>query len=216
MPRTFATPIELRTSRPKPPTLFANLDDAALVDALRKGHAAARAELFDRHAERVQRILLRILGNDRDLSDLLHDVFVRALTNIDALADSAALRSWLMGIAVMTAREALTRRARSRWLRFLPFEQVPDVACAPQDDEACEAVRATYSVLDTLGEDDRITFALRFIEGLELTEVAAALGVSLNTCKRRVADAQRRFLARARREPSLRELVEAREPWRRT
>ena len=44
---------------------------------------------------------------------------------------------------------------------------------------------------------------LRHFEGYELTEVAAALEVSLATVKRRLASAQERFDAMASRDPLL-------------
>jgi RNA polymerase sigma-70 factor (ECF subfamily) len=69
-------------------------------------------------------------------------------------------------------------------------------------------------VLGRLPVDDRIAFSLRFIEGLELTEVARACGVSLNTIKRRLDRAERRFVALAAREPSLREWLDQGARWR--
>ncbi|MEY4544141.1 MAG: hypothetical protein RL685_336 [Pseudomonadota bacterium] len=37
-----------------------------------------------------------------------------------------------------------------------------------------EPLRATYGALEQLGVDERIAFVLRFIEGMELQEGAAA------------------------------------------
>jgi RNA polymerase sigma-70 factor, ECF subfamily len=62
-----------------------------------------------------------------------------------------------------------------------------------------------YRVLDALDTDQRIAFALRFVAGMELTEVAASCGVSLATIKRRLSRAQINFAALAKREPALAE-----------
>jgi RNA polymerase sigma-70 factor (ECF subfamily) len=187
---------------------LARADDSALVSALRQGHPAARAELFDRFATHVRRVLVRVLGHDTELADLLHEVFARTLAQIDRLEDPSALKGWLTAIAVFTAREHIRRRMRSRWLRFFASEDLPDVPVASADEEVRESLQRTYVVLDRLGVDDRIAFSLRFIEGLELAEVAAACGVSLNTIKRRLARAEKRFLALARSEPALQEWLE--------
>ncbi len=188
--------------------LVARGDDAALVSALMRGDAAARAELFDRHAQHAQRVLARVLGHDIELADVLHEVFARALAQIDRLEDPAALKWWLTTIAVFTAREHIRRRTRNRWLRFFASEDLPDIPVVSADEEVRESLRRTYAVLDRLGVDDRIAFSLRFIEGLDLGEVAAACGVSLNTIKRRLARAERRFVALARREPALHDWLE--------
>ena len=66
-------------------------------------------------------------------------------------------------------------------------------------------MQAVYRVLGGLDTDQRIAFALRFIAGMELTEVAASCGVSLATIKRRLSRAQNIFSAAAVREPALAE-----------
>lgn len=181
-------------------------DDAALVEGFRRGDPGARAALYDRHADHVHRVLYRILGVHPDLADLHHDVFVRAIGSIGRLEDPAALKGWLTMIAVHVAHTAITRRKRRGWLWFLPGEELPEMESNTASSEVRDALRATYAVLDTLPADERIAFALRFIDGMELTEVAAACDTSLATIKRRLARATERFGAEARKQPVL-------EPW---
>jgi RNA polymerase sigma-70 factor (ECF subfamily) len=178
-------------------------EDAALVAAVMAGQPWARTELFDRHGPHVQRVLARILGHDAELADLLHEVFVRALAQMARLDDPSALKAWLTAIAVFTAREHIRRRARGRWLRLFAHDDLPDVPAHAASEEIRESLRATYDVLDRLGVEDRIAFALRYIDGLELGEVAAACNVSLSTIKRRLVRAEKRFFALARKEPAL-------------
>ncbi len=183
-------------------------DDRALVEALLGGHRGATAELFDRYAHHVERILVRILGHDHEVADLLHEVFARLLAALGTLQDPGALKGWLTGITVFTARECIRRRVRGRWLRFFAPEDLPDVESVATDEETREALRVTYALLDRLGADDRIAFTLRFFEGLEIVSIASACGVSINTAKRRIARAQRRFVALAEREPALKAWLE--------
>jgi RNA polymerase sigma-70 factor (ECF subfamily) len=191
-------------------------DDRALVEALLRGHRVAKAELFDRYANHVERTLFRILGHDRDLADLLHEVFARSLAALGTLEDPCALKGWLTGIAVLTARECIRRRVRGRWLRFFASEDLPEIESVTADDETRQALRVTYAVLGRLGADDRIAFTLRFFEGLEVVSIAAACGVSINTAKRRIARAEGRFLAMAEREPALRAWLEGGTRWKRS
>jgi len=177
-------------------------DGAPLVDALRAHHPAAPAILFDRYAPQVRRILVRVLGSDRESADLLQDVFLRALESLDRLRDGERLGSWLTSIAVFTARETIRRRRRWRWLTPFAPEDLPEIAVSG-DGAASEELRAFYTALSRLPTDERIPFSLRFVEGMELTEVAEACGVSLATIKRRLSRAEVRFLALARRSPAL-------------
>src|ERR1700760_3345692 len=85
-----------------PPRAFKGGEEA-LVLAFRRGEPNARAALYDRHADHVHRVLYRVLGVDRDLADLHHDVFVRALASLSKLEDPSALKGWLSMIAVHVA-----------------------------------------------------------------------------------------------------------------
>ena len=178
--------------------------DAQLVEALRDGHPGARAELFDRYGTPVQRVLMRVMGRDPELADLLQDVFVRAFAGIGGLKDPAAVRGWLTSIAVFTARGCIRRRALRRALGLAPTAEVaPDPAAPEHDEEAAAALRATYAVLGRMPADERIAFALRHVDGMELTHVAEAAGCSLATIKRRLARARQRFVTLGAKEPAL-------------
>ena len=51
---------------------------------------------------------------------------------------------------------------------------------------ARQALTRFYEVLNRLKAEDQVAFTLRFLEGMELREVADALDVSLATTKRRL------------------------------
>jgi RNA polymerase sigma-70 factor (ECF subfamily) len=182
----------------------------ALVPRLLAGERAARATLFDRYAAHVLRVLSRVLGNDAELADLVQDVFTAAFSGIARLRDPAALVGWLSQIAVFTARKHIRSKRRRRLIALLGFDSVPEVAISSAPAEITDALKASYAVLDHLSADERITFALRYIEGMELTELAAACGVSLATIKRRLAKARARFLELSQTQPALREWMEGR------
>jgi RNA polymerase sigma-70 factor, ECF subfamily len=181
----------------------ANASDEAIVQGLRLKDREAAAQLFDRYAEHLRRVLVRVLGPDPEIPDLLQDVMVAALGSIQRLDDPHALRAWLTRIAVFTARVRIRRRTRWRFLRFVAPEELPEPGIDPHDAPASETLRATYRVLAKLEPDDRIAFALRFMQGMELTEVAHATQVSLATIKRRLSRAQQHFQELAQTEPSL-------------
>jgi RNA polymerase sigma-70 factor (ECF subfamily) len=171
--------------------------DAGLVAALTAGRPDARTALFDRYAGDVERVLYRILGPDPEVYDLLHDVFLVALTSVHGLRNADALRSWLTGIAVRKARKCIRRRKRWRFIQFVPPSGLPEREAITASAEVSEAVRSAYALLGELPADERIAFALRHIDGMELTAVAEACGVSLATIKRRLSRAQEKFVERA-------------------
>ncbi|MEY4577712.1 MAG: hypothetical protein RL701_2415 [Pseudomonadota bacterium] len=182
--------------------------DAALVTALRAKRADAGKTLFKRYGKDVERVLFRVLGPDVDQADLLHDVFVAALTSIDQVRDPNALRGWLTGIAVRKARKCIVKRRRWRIIQFFAPTDMPEAEARVTPTEVSEALRCTYEVLNKLPPDERLAFALRHIDGMELTVVAAACGVSLATIKRRLTRAQKTFVALASKHAVLAEWLE--------
>ena len=84
------------------------------------------------------------------------------------------------------------------------------------DNENFQALLDAFSLLPMLqgmSTDDRLVFSLRFIEGLEMADVAVACDVSLSTAKRRLKDAEKHFLARAKRIAALRPWIEEGGRW---
>jgi RNA polymerase sigma-70 factor (ECF subfamily) len=182
--------------------------DAALVDALRERQPYALALVFDNYYDHVERVLLRILGRDHELADLVQDAFVQAMSSFERFRGGPeSLRAWFTSIATHVARNRIRHRRARWWLTpWAPDEPEPvDEKAGP---ELVDTVRRTYAVLDALPVDDRIPFALRYFDRMELSEVADACGLSLATVKRRLTRARARFERRARRDPVLRDWVE--------
>ncbi len=177
-------------------------DDAALIEAVRAGQPDAVAALYDRHVRAIHGMVFRVLGPERDRDDVVQDVFVRALESLPKLRDPSALRSWMIGIAVMTIRIHLQRRRRQRWLRFLPNHELPEPE-APSDESAGDELKEVWAILGELSPDERIAVVLCRFEGLSLDAAAAACAMSVATLRRRLARGQSKFLARAARRPGL-------------
>ncbi len=180
-----------------------DVDDATLARALAAGQARALGLVWDRYAGLVRGILTRALGPGADVDDQIQIAFVELFRDASKLRDPDALRSFLIGITTRVARSELRRRRFRRWFRLTDDGAVPEAADDGSDDDAREAVRRLYEVLDRLDEKSRMIFVLRHVEGLELTETAAAMGVSLATAKRRLARVTTRIRAMAARDPIL-------------
>jgi len=189
-------------------------DDAALLDGLRSGHPGAPAAFYDRYADYVHAMLMRILGCDPEIGDLLQEVFLQALKSVGSVRDANRLKPWVGSVAVHVARGAIRKRSRRRWLQFRQPESLPVREAPVADEETREVLQLTFEVLERMPADERIAFSLRFVEQMELAEVADICGVSLATAKRRIAKAERRFVALAETRPPLRGWLDQSSRWR--
>jgi RNA polymerase sigma-70 factor (ECF subfamily) len=194
-----------RAADPGPPS-------ADLLRDLRARRPAAERWLVETHARRVERLLFRILGDMRLIEDGCQEVFARVFARIDDVREPEALKPFVTAVTVFVAREAIRRRRRHRWLSFFASDELPDMP-AGADPEARQGVLAFYRVLDGFDAEERVAFTLRFVEGLELTAVAAACGVSLATIKRKLQRAEAVFVARCKRDEVLSAWLEEGDRW---
>jgi RNA polymerase sigma factor (sigma-70 family) len=181
------------------------LSEEALVAGLRAGEPEACDRVYRLYARDVWRMLYRILGDDGDLDDLHHEVFVQVLRSAARFRHEATLKTWIIGIAVNCARSKLRAKRRRSWLRFMAPEDLPEQPDGEETDTSM-TVDAVYQLAGRLPTDERIVLLLRYVEGMSTTEIAAALHVSAGTAKRRLARATHRFMTLAAGHPALREL----------
>jgi RNA polymerase sigma-70 factor (ECF subfamily) len=185
-------------------------ENVALVAAIRRGEPEAAKALWVRHCAMVRRVLVRILGPHIDVEDLLQETFLAVFERIGTLREPAALRAFVLSIAVFTARYEIRRRKRRSWLSFSPDIESMGASIEPHEDR--EALQHFYVILGTLNDVDRAAFVLRFVEHCELTEVADALDVSLATVKRHLDRAWERVTLLASRDPLLQKYLSPRQP----
>ncbi|HTU58553.1 MAG TPA: RNA polymerase sigma factor, partial [Polyangiales bacterium] len=136
--------------------------------------------LFELHADFVQRSLSRFGVPDADVEDALQEVFVVVANRLESYVERGAMRAWLFVIARQVALHAL-RANKRRARQTLELSVVPE----PEDPHASFERRQAIALVDVfLAQlDERIAqvFFLAEIEQLSVPEIAAALGVKLNT-----------------------------------
>lgn len=169
--------------------------DAALVVAAKAGEAWAQEALFARHAGRILALTQRMLGSSDEADDLVQDTFVRALCNLNRLENSQAFAAWLTAIAVHGAQKRLRRRRLLVRLGLRSVEPVdPELAISPSaPPDVASELRAVYRAVSSLRAEERIALVLRRVEGMDLSEIAQHMRLSLATVKRRLAAAERHF-----------------------
>jgi RNA polymerase sigma-70 factor (ECF subfamily) len=181
--------------------------DADLARALIARDANAPRLLWKRFAPMVFRILRRAMGPGHDVEDLVQDVFLCVFEKVPALREPKVLKAFVISCTVFNARSELRRLWRQRLIRVADKGDVSGDALVEVDHDGREALSRFYAVLDRINAHDRTMFVLRFIEGLEVAEVAAASGWSLATTKRRLARAWSKVTLLVDRDPLLREYL---------
>ncbi len=154
-------------------------EESFLIDRAVDGDADAFAALYERHVDRVYRHAFYYMGARADAEDVAQQTFLRAWQAIGRYRRSdAPILAWFLTIA---GRTAISQLRRARELpgdlsqREEPADDDPQDLIARRD--SCDHVRE--AVLQ-LSPDRQQVIVLRFIEGLSIAEVAAALGKTEN------------------------------------
>lgn len=191
-------------------------DHAALLEALKHGGAAAQVELYDKYADFVRTMLVRVLGMDDELPDLINEVFYQILKSVGSVEHSDRLKGWVAKTTVYVARGVIRKRRRRSWLIFRPSLELYDTAYETDlDHETIEVARAVRQIINVMPVDDQLVFTLRFFHEMEISELADTCGFSLATAKRRLAASERRFKELAQDHPLLRGMLDRAPKWRR-
>jgi RNA polymerase sigma-70 factor (ECF subfamily) len=145
--------------------------------------------LFAEHSRFVAAVVLRVLGRDHEVDDVVQEVFLDALVGVPKVRTPAAIRGWLKTVAVRKAyRHLRKRRVRAFFGLDGPgcYEHLPAAGCGPEERALLSRV---YHMLDQISVSERLAWTLRYVEGEQVEAVAALCGCSLATVKRRIAAA---------------------------
>lgn len=159
-----------------PPTRF---------DAGARGLSDPLTELYDRHADQVERWARRLAGPRFDAEDLLHDVFLVVLRRHQEFREQAKPSTWLFRITAQIVRWRRRNDAVRRWLwgtNGQAFGEATRPGPTPVEEyERREESVRLYAALDRLPEKYRTVLILFAIEEYPGDQIASLLGIDVNT-----------------------------------
>jgi RNA polymerase sigma-70 factor, ECF subfamily len=166
--------------------------DAALVVAARGGEAWAQEALFRRHARMAIGLAHRLLPHDGEVDDLVQDCFVSALRRLGSLQNPQAFAAWLGSIVVHAVGKRLRRQKLLTRLGLRTPESIDtqSIAAASAPGEVVVELRRVYGLLAHLPAEQRVALVLRRVDRMEIPQIAAHMGLSMSTVKRRLKAAE--------------------------
>ncbi len=157
-----------------------------------------RAELqdFEEVVSLYWRRIYRFIGasvRDADAAQTLtQECFLRAYYKRGDFRGQASVKTWLMKIAVNLVRDFGRNRRLQFWKRLNASgvnpgdvsDHLPDAAIS-QEDRALlhEQVQMIWQASRSLPDRQRTVFLLRFVEDMDLLEIAAVTGMKEGTVK---------------------------------
>ena len=144
------------------------------------------------YEQRIFRFLL-ISTRDNDIAQTLtQETFLRAWTSRTSFREDCSISTWLMRIALNLLRDH-TRTQRFRfWKRASAAavdvsdvsEHIPNRDSSPENHLiAKEQLAIIWDTVAQLSRRQRTIFILRFVEELDLAEIATTTGLPISTVK---------------------------------
>ena len=173
------------------------MDTVVTLGVADPGNSATRSSfefdsLVKAYRPRVFRFLLASLRDRESAENLTQDCFLRAYRAREQFRGAASPATWLMQIAINLVRKHETSSRLKFWRRALHAGLQPEdlgdwISDRQMTPEAAvvakEQIRAIWSVVGQLSERQRTVFLLRFVDDMNLLEIAAATGMKEGTVK---------------------------------
>lgn len=149
------------------------------------GDRAAFNELVDAYQERLMYYVHRLVPDAHHARDILLDVWLEVFRKLGRLESPAAFRAWLYRVA---HDRAVSYLRRQRLVSDAREELAADMheADASSDQELLDNAELVHFALAKLSIVHREVMALRFLEDMDVGEIARVMKCSEGTAKSRL------------------------------
>ncbi len=174
--------------RPTPPP--ETLPDAVLMARVVEGDEDAFAHLVSRYEHGLYNYLVRMVQDEALAADLMQETWLRVFQHAARYDVTRKLNTWLFTIASHCCLDALRMRRRLNQSAQQVRHAEADRAQGPSDPHdqilAQERLAAVRRAFQTLPEQQRSVFLLRYYHGQSYQEISAILQCPLGTVKSRL------------------------------
>lgn len=158
------------------------------IEQVKAGNALAFEALYNKYKGTVYGLCLRNIKDARDAEDLTQEVFLQVFRRVCTLRDSSAFKSWLFRLTT----NIILMHCRRRRISPISLNSILESATSAVVDILQTLVSPTREPIERiilgraiggLPKCRRAVLVLHDIKGLSHREIAASLGVSINTTK---------------------------------
>ena len=158
--------------------------------------------LHERYANKIERLIRRLLGPDSDQEDLCQDVLMIVFRKAQTLRDPASLDFWVTQVTINTVKCAIRQR---RLRRHASLDVLPEGSWPKSQPnfEARELASRAVRVFERLPDGDRMLLMSYWFTAATARDIASRAGCSRITVLRRLFKARTRYERLARKDPEL-------------
>lgn len=162
---------------------LARLPDEELMQEIRQGREAAFTELYTRYSTSLLRYFTRMLWNNRTMAeDFLHDLFLKIIKNPQQFDANRKFSTWVYSVAHNMCKNEYRKKQNQR----LDGIEVKHSRDLDRELDLFSAHDKLAMLLETLEEEDKTIFLLRYEEELSIGQISQIVFMPEGTVKSRL------------------------------
>ena len=134
----------------------------------------AFVRLVDQYKDQVLRMCFLSLCDRTLAEDAMQETFLKVYRTMDSFRGESGVKTWIMKIAMHTCYDI----NHSGWFRFINRHVTPDMLPEPADAPYDERDEELADAVMRLSRKLREVILLYYYQGLNVNEIAEALGIS--------------------------------------
>ena len=154
------------------------------------------SELYDRYSKKVYGKCISFFQQESEALDVTHDVFMKVMLRLSKFRYHSKFSTWLYSLTYNHCIDVLRKRSRRRTDYVEDFNTVP---MPDQDDwdmdreETGPTVECIDIVFSKMHADDKAVLMMKYIDGMSIKEISAAIGKSDSAIKMKIMRAKEKF-----------------------
>lgn len=176
------------------------LSENEIIDGCKKNSKSAQIALFEKYSPVLRNICCRYAVNRDEAEDLLHDGFIKILSNIGKYDRKGSFEGWLRKVTVNNAITHYHKKSKERGMIRLDETSVQISEEENNgDDQSLRNIILNaelskdelISVVNELPDGFRMVFNLYVFEDCSHKEISDKLNISVNTSKSQLSRARK-------------------------
>lgn len=172
------------------------ISDEQLAIRLQNGDNQALTQIYERYKQGLYSFCYHLLGDGNSAEDVVHETFIKALTEKDKLQNPASLKSWLFTIARNEAFAVLNRTKKHRPL--LDDDEIFSKETPLTTLETNERTKVLETLLNQLLPQYKEILLLREFESMNYETIAAITGTTMSSVKSKLFKARKELMEKAK------------------
>lgn len=174
-------------------------DEKKIIQEILAGDKQKYELLVREHNRLLFRTLRGLFANEADVQDLMQETYIIGYQKLAQFKMESKLSTWLVRIALNLSYRKLASLKKETYLSDLSefsFNKIEAIMEQSADQTHSEndrtlLIKTLEKLIDELGNDSKVVFILREVEGLSIKEISESLGISSENVKVRLHRAKK-------------------------